>query len=154
MRMNITSAVLLSILLGLLCFSVALAQDKRPYHNGAVWDMEFVRMNAGMETAYLAYIADEWKSEREVMKKDHQILSYKVMQTEPHDSADYNLILMTEYKDLTALQASQEKEDAVYKQVTGSVEKQRQGYRDRLEIRQILGNRVAREIILAPTASP
>lgn len=150
MRVNHAFLILVSILVGLGVSTGVSAQNKRAYHNGSVWELEFIRMNAGMETTYLAYIADEWKREREVMKKEGQILSYKVMQTEAHDSTDYNLILMTEYKDLASLGASQEKEDVVNEQVVGSVEKQRQGYRDRQEIRRILGSRIAREIVLEP----
>lgn len=105
-------------------------------------------MKPGMETAYLTYIADEWKREREVMKKDGQILSYKVMRTENHSPADFNLMLMTEYKDLATMEASQRREDEVYQQVTGDDEKQREGYRRREEIREIMGSRLAREIVL------
>jgi uncharacterized protein YpmB len=129
---------------------VVFAQVKRPYRNGSVWDVEFIRMKAGMETAYLTYIADEWKREREVMKKDGQILSYKVLQTENHDATAFNLMLMTEYKDLATMEASQNKEAEVYQKVIGDEEKQRQGYRERQEIREIMGSRLAREIILEP----
>ena len=143
-RIFITSVVLLTI------GAAVIAQVKRPYREGSVWDVEFVHMNAGFETAYLSYVADEWKQERETMRKDGQILSYKVLQTENHSPDDFNLMLMTEYKDLAALEASQKKEDEVYQQVTGDDEKQREGYRKRLEIRKILGSRLAREIVLEP----
>ena len=132
-----------------LCESAS-AQAKRPYRNGTVWDVEFIQMKPGMEPAYLAYVADEWKREREVMKKDGQILSYKVLQTENHGTDDFNLMLMTEYKDLATMEASQDKEDEVYQQVTGDAEKQRDGYRKRMEIREIMGSRLAREIVLEP----
>ena len=148
MRFSRAILMSLSVLLGLGIAAGAEAQGNRPYHNGSVWELEFIRMNAGMEAEYLAYVADEWKREREIMQQDNQIISYKVMQTEAHDASDYNLILMTEYKDLATLEASQKKEDAVNEQAVGSVEQQRQGYRDRQQIRHILGSRVARQIVL------
>jgi len=52
------------------------------------------------KTAYLNSIAGDWKPEQEALKKDGQIISYKVVQTEAHGSTDFNLMLMTEYKDL------------------------------------------------------
>ena len=33
---------------------VAFAQVKRPYRNGTVWSIGFIRMKPGMETAYLS----------------------------------------------------------------------------------------------------
>ncbi len=145
-RILVSSLVALVLTLSV----VAFAQVNRPYRNGTVWSIGFIRMKPGMETAYLTYIADEWKREREIMKKDRQILSYKVLQTENHDPTDFNLMLMTEYKDLATMEASQNKADEVYQKVTGDEEKQRQGYRERLEIREIMGSRSAREIVLEP----
>jgi hypothetical protein len=52
------------------------------------------------------------------------ILSYRVLTTEAHAGTDWNLILMTEYKDLAALEANEDKE--------------------------VLGGRLAREIVLEP----
>ncbi len=145
-RILVGSLIIVVLILSVVVF----AQVKRPYRNGTVWDVEFIRMKPGMETAYLTYVADEWKREREIMKKDGQILSYKVLQTENHDPTDFNLMLMTEYKDLATMEASQNKADEVYQKVTGDEEKQRQGYRERLEIREIMGSRLAREIVLEP----
>ncbi len=149
--MKINRALISSLVAVSLTLSVAIAaQLQRPYHSGTVWDVEFVRMKAGMETVYLTYVADEWKREREIMKKDGQILSYKVLQTENHEPTDFNLMLMTEYPDLATMEASQNKEDEVYQKVTGDEEKQRQGYRERMEVREIMGSRLAREIVLEP----
>jgi hypothetical protein len=136
-------------LLLLLCISV-FAQVSRPYRNGSVWTVAFIRMKPGMETAYLNYVATDWKREQEELKKDGQILSYKVLTTEPHNPQDFNIMLMTEYKDMATLEANEAKADSLAQRVIGNDEKQRQGYRERLEIREVLGDRLAREIILEP----
>ena len=133
----------------LLCISVV-AQVSRPYRNGSVWSIGFIRMKPGMETAYLNYVGTDWKREQEALKKDGLILSYKVLQTEGHGPADWNLMLMTEYKDLATMEANEGKEDALYQRTIGPDEKQRQGYRERLEIREVMAGRLAREIILEP----
>jgi hypothetical protein len=57
---------------------------------------------------------------------------------------------LTEYKDLATMEANQPKEDALVQRVIGDDEKQRQGYRERLEIREVLADRLAREIVLEP----
>src|SRR6185503_15425338 len=74
----------------------AYAQVNRPYHNGSVWDVAFIRMKPGMETKYLEYIAGQWKAEQEAQKKDGNILSYKVLTVEGHNANEFNIMLMTE----------------------------------------------------------
>jgi hypothetical protein len=133
----------------LLCISVV-AQVSRPYRNGSVWSIGFIRMKPGMETAYLHYIATDWKREQEELKKDGQSLSYKVLRTEGHGPTDWNLMLMTEYKDMATMEANVAKEEALVQRVVGNDDKQRQGYRERLEIREVMADRLAREIILEP----
>ena len=127
---------------------VTFAQINRPYRNGTVWNISYIRMKPGMETAYLNYIAGDWKREQEALKKDGQIISYQILQTEAHSSTDFNLMLMTEYKDLATYEKNLEKADALLQTVIGNDEKQRQGYRDRSEIREVLAERMAREIVL------
>jgi hypothetical protein len=129
---------------------VAFAQVSRPYRNGSVWNVSFIRMKPGMESAYLNYIATDWKKEQEELKKAGLIVSYKVLTSEPHNPGDFNIMLMTEYKDLATMEANESKEDALAQKVVGDDEKQRQGYRERLEIREVMGGRLAREIVLEP----
>ena len=129
---------------------VVMAQVSRPYRNGTVWDIGFISMKPGMDAAYLNYIATDWKREQEALKKDGQIISYKVLQTEGHSPTDFNLMLMTEYKDLATREANEAKADQLLQTVIGNDEKQMQGYRDRLQIREVLANRLAREIVLEP----
>jgi len=129
---------------------VVTAQVVRPYRNGSVWDVAFIRVKPGMNNAYLSYVAGDWKREQEALKSAGIILSYKVLQTEPHNPGDFTLMLMTEYKDLATMEANESKADALAQKVIGDDQKQMQGYRERLEIREVLGSRLAREIILQP----
>jgi hypothetical protein len=126
------------------------AQVNRPYHNGTVWNISFIRIKPGMDSAYMNYLASSWKTEQEAQKKDGNILSYKVMSVEGHTPGDFNLMLMTEYKNLATMEANEDKADAVAQKVIGTDAVQMQGYKERLEIREIMGDRLAREIILEP----
>lgn len=126
------------------------AQVNRPYHNGSVWNISFIRIKPGMDAAYMSYLASSWKAEQEAQKKDGNIVSYKVMSVEGHTTGEFNLMLMTEYKSLAAMEASQDKAEAVTQKVVGNDETQMKGYNDRLAIREIIGDRLAREIILEP----
>jgi hypothetical protein len=142
--------VSLLIVLILTAGAVVVAQVKRPFRNGSVWSIALIQMKPGMEVAYLNYVASDWKREQEALKKDGLILSYKVITTETHGSGDWNIMLMTEYKDLATMEANEAKADDLTQTISGNDEKQMQGYRDRLQIREVLDVRTAREIILEP----
>jgi hypothetical protein len=147
-RMFIGSLVVLVLIVGISVF----AQVNRPYRNGSVWSIAFIRMKPGMETAYLNYLAGSWKANQETAKKEGLILSYKVIGTEGHNPGDWNVMLMTEYKDLATMEANEDKGDALAQKMIGNDEKQMQGYKDRSEIREVMGDRLAREIVLEPKA--
>ncbi len=126
------------------------AQINRPYHNGSVWNIAFIRIKPGMDTAYMNYLAGSWKAEQEAQKKDGNIVSYKVMSVEGHTTGEFNLMLMTEYKNLATMEANEDKSEAVAQKVVGNDEVQMKGYNDRLAIREVIGDRLAREVILEP----
>ena len=138
------------IVLLLVASVVVVAQVNRPFRNGSVWSISFIKMKPGMENAYLKYVAGEWKREQEALKKDGQILSYKVITTEAHGSNDWNIMLMSEYKDLATMEANETKADNLAQTVVGNDETQMEGYRNRLQIREVLDVRTAREIVLEP----
>ncbi len=140
----------LAVLLVAVTSFSAYAQVKRPFRPGSAWSLAFIRMKPGMEAAYLNYIATTWKANQEAFKKEGLILSYKVLTTEGHSPSDYNIILMTEYKDLATMEANEPKADALAQKVEGDDTKQMQGYKERAEIREIVGDRLAREIVLEP----
>jgi hypothetical protein len=149
MRRKSTVYVSLFIALALLCGAV-FSQVNRPYRNGTVWNIAFIRVKPGMDQAYMNYLATSWKKEQEASKKEGLILSYKVLSTEPHTTGDWNLLLLTEYKDLATMEANEPKMDALTQKVIGDDQKQMQGYRERAEIREVQGERLAREVILEP----
>jgi len=145
-RTLIGSLVLVVLIVGISVF----AQVKRPYHNGSVWSIAFIRMKPGMETAYLNYLAGPWKANQEAAKKEGLIVSYKVLSVEGHTPNEWNLLLMTEFKNLATMEANEDKGDALAQKMIGNDEKQMQGYRERLEIREVMGDRLAREVVLEP----
>ncbi|HLN96877.1 MAG TPA: hypothetical protein VK208_00185 [Pyrinomonadaceae bacterium] len=147
-RTLIGSIILLVLIVGVSVF----AQVNRPFHNGSVWSIAFIRIKPGMDTAYLNYLAGPWKANQEAAKKEGLILSYKVIGTEGHNPGDWNVMLMTEYKDLATMEANEDKGDALAQKMVGNDEKQMQGYKDRSEIREVMGDRLAREIVLEPKA--
>jgi hypothetical protein len=145
-RFFLALLIVCTLLLGLSLY----AQMNRPFHHGSVWSVSFIQVKPGMDVAYLTYLTTDWKREQEAQKSAGIILAYKVLTTEGHSSNDWNLMLLTEYKDLATMEASEKKVDALAQKVIGTDEKQMQGYKDRLAIREVMGTRLAREVILAP----
>jgi hypothetical protein len=149
--MNKKHILISSLVASLLLLGISIyAQVSRPYRNGSVWEIAFIRVKPGMDPAYLNYLATDWKRNQEAAKREGLILSYKVLVTEAHGGADWNLLLLTEYKDLATMEANEPKADALAQRVVGDDQKQMQGYKERLEIREVMGQRLAREIVLEP----
>lgn len=145
-RIFVGSLIVLLIALS----AVVFAQVNRPYHDGTVWNIGFIRVKPGMDAAYMNYLASDWKRNQESMKKEGLILSYKVLTTEAHGTGDFNVLLLTEYKNLATMEANEQKADNLTQQVVGNDAKQMQGYKERLEIREVVQDRLAREVILEP----
>ena len=131
--------------------SLAQTAPVRPFHDGPVWDITFVKAKPGVALNYMNFLATEWKTEHEALKKAGLILNYMVIQTEAHSPTDFDLMLMTQYKDLASMEANQDKAEAVANQALNSNgQKMIQGYQERASWREIIGDRLAREIILEP----
>ena len=78
------------------------------------------------------------------------MLDYRVIVTEPHSLQDFNVILLTEFKDLASFEADAAKREALAQQLFGGEAKIESGYQERARYREIIGTRLGREIILAP----
>jgi hypothetical protein len=123
----------------------------RPFHDGPVWNITFVKAKPGVGLKYMEYLATDWKTEQEALKKAGLILNYMVITTEAHSPTDFDIMLMTEFKDLTTMEANQDKAEAVANQALSSNDqKMIAGYQERASWREIIGDRLAREIILEP----
>lgn len=139
---------------------VALAQASsaptapvRPFHEGPVWTLTFVHTKPGLSLKYMEFLAADWKKEQDALKKAGLILDYKVIGTEAHNPNDWDVMLMTEFKDLATYEANEDKMMAVAMQALDLNDRKLiEGYQERASWREIIGDRLAREIILEPKA--
>jgi hypothetical protein len=134
----------------LLLFTLPMLAQSKPYHDGSVWEIQYIHVKAGMEDRYARYLASDWKKEQDAMKKAGYVLSYKAIGTEAHAPGDFNVILMTEYKDLATMEANGDKMEQLSEQMFGAMPKVESGYVDRASYRDIIGSRLGREIVLEP----
>ena len=149
MKRNLVLACSLFILT-LICTTAVSAQSNRPYHDGSVWDIAFIKVKPGGGSAYMNYLATDWKRNQEALKKAGIIMSYMVIGTEVHGTDDWDLMLMTEFKDLASMEANQDKADQVLQSLAGDDTKQSQATITRGEMRELMGDRLARQIVLEP----
>ena len=61
--------------------SLAQAVPVRPFHDGPVWDIAFIKAKPGVSLKYMEYLAGDWKAEQEALKKAGLILNYMVIET-------------------------------------------------------------------------
>ena len=59
--------------------SLAQTMPVRPFHDGPVWDITFVKAKPGVGLKYMNCLATEWKTEQEALKKAGLILNYMVI---------------------------------------------------------------------------
>ena len=133
-----------------LLFALPMLAQSKPYHDGPVWEIQYIHSHAGMEDRYLRYLAGDWKKEQDAMKKAGYVLDYKVITTEAHSPTDPNVILMVQFKDLATMEANADKMEHDLQQMFGGTDKVEAGYTDRASYRDIIGGRLGREIILEP----
>jgi len=145
---RILGKLALAILAGVLVVAVtATAQVYKYYSPGTIWTVTTIRVKPGMDQAYLAYLDNDFKKESDAQVKAGYMKSYKILRTLDDDSS-WNFLVLREYKSLAAMEADKEKSDTLSLSVLGADQVQMQGYEDRTKIRELLGTKTARELML------
>lgn len=145
--MRLSQAVLtLIVTLLALGTQASIAQDK-PYREGTVWSVSFIKVKPGMLDAYLRDLATARNKVMDEAKKQGLIVSEKTLSGDAAGRDDWDLMLMVEYKNWAALDGLQDKFDAVALKMVGSEEKRMQLGIKRNDLREVLGGKTLQEII-------
>jgi hypothetical protein len=134
--------------LGLLLSGAAALADDHAYTEGGLVNVSYIRTEYGKFDEYMKYVDTTWKAEQEAAKKAGNITGYKVIMIEPRTENDPDIALVIYLKNWAALDGSTAKNDAIFKQVEGSVAASSQGATDRNKIRRILGSWTGQELLL------
>jgi hypothetical protein len=121
-----------------------------PYREGSVWDLSFIRVHPGMGDEYLNNLRSNWRRGLEEMKAQGVVTSYKIISSEPATRDDWGLLLMVEYPNMAALDRTDALNRQIAAQMAGGEEAQRAGVTQRAQIREIIGGKIGRELILNP----
>ena len=137
----------LSAVLLVLAVSVY-GQVHKYFTPGTVWGVTTIRIHPGMDQAYLEYLDTQLKKESDISIKNGFMKSYKILRGQDDDSG-WNMLILREYDSFASLEKNEEKADEVLRQATGiDDQKGMQGYTDRSKIREVMGTKFMREVIL------
>jgi len=140
-------AALCTMLVLMLAAQTGFGQEK-PYREGSVWTVTFVKVKPGMMDTYLRDLGANRKKLMEQAKKDGLILSERLLSGDATGREDFDLILMVEYKNWAAFDGLSDRFRALAEKMVGSEDKQVQMMTKRTEVREIVGTKTMQEIFL------
>ena len=128
--------------------SLCSAQSDAPYTEGPVWEITMVKAKYGMGDDYLKGLAKTFKGTLDEAKKQNLILDYKILLGDAATPQDFDILLMVESKNMAAFDNAREKFDPIGRKIEGTPDEQRATAVKRLDIREIMGDKLMREITL------
>lgn len=133
---------LLASVLGvwLSAYSFHASADDHAYIEGPVVKVESIRTANGKFDEYMRWIDTTWKTEEDAAKKVGYVLSYHVLKVEPRTDNDPDLYLVVTYRNWAVLDTLTAKDEAIWKQVEGSMAVSNQGVANRGILRHVLGS--------------
>ena len=123
-------------------------QSTAPYTEGAVWQITMVKTKTGMSDDYLKALAKIFKTTNDEAKKQGIIIDYKILAGDSATQQDFDMLLMVEYPNMAALDGLRDKTDPIATKLVGTDDQQRDLAVKRLQIRDIMGGKLMREITL------
>lgn len=130
----------------LLASAPAVSQE-RPYREGSVWTISFVKTKNGLGDDYLREIIPARKKIMDEAQKQGLIVSYRILSGSSANRDDWDIMFMDEYKNWAAFDGLTAKFDAVLKKVVGDEAAQNQVMVKRIEVRELVGDKLMQELI-------
>ena len=123
------------------------AQTSKPYTEGPVWNVQFIKTKPGMTLLYLRNLSDGWIKIMKEAKMEGLILDYKVFSGQPGTRDDWNLMLMYEIKNHAVEDDLTDKMEAIRNKMFGSEDVQQKSAVARNDLRELLGGKITQELI-------
>jgi len=128
--------------------TTASAMENRPYKEGPVTEVSFVKTKPGMFDAYMKWVATTRKQMIDEEKKAGIIIESKVFTVEPRHPGDPDVILTETFANMATLDGLDDRLDPIMEKVAGSVQKSNEAAVDREKLREVLGSELIREMVL------
>ena len=107
-----------------------------------------VKAKYGLEDDYFNNLRATLKAPLDEAKEKKIILDYKILFGEAASPNDYNVMLLLEFKNMASFDNLRDRLDPIFAKAAGSVEGQTQVQVKRLDVREVIGEKVMREITL------
>jgi hypothetical protein len=101
-----------------------------------------------MGDEYLKSLAKTLKLSLEEAKKQNLVVDYKILLGSAATPQDFDILVMVESKNMAALDNGREKFDPIARKIVGTTDQQQAIQVKRLDIREIIGTKLMREITL------
>lgn len=128
--------------------AIAADSNAPSFENGPVWDFAQIKTKDGHFDDYMHWLATEWKSQEEALKKAGVIMDYKVYLVQNPRTDEPDVILGQEYKNMAVFDTPMAQRYALQAKIAGSIAKSNQGQAARGSIRTLMGDPMVREAIL------
>lgn len=143
------------IILALLTFLFVIsgkisAQEVETYTEGTVWELTLVRAKHGMVNNYLKSITGTFDAVMREAKKQGLILDYKVLLGHPGTADDFNILLMVETENMAQQDNIRERWGKIVLEAEGDADNRFTIATQRVDMREVLGIKLMREITLIP----
>jgi hypothetical protein len=137
----------LSLFIFAMTLSSTLSAQEKSYKDGSVWQVGFIKVSANMTVEYLNNLQNNWKATHDEAVKQGLIVSYKILQGTASNPEDWDIMLMTEFKSLSAMEGSDEKWAAISKKVIGGEDAMKKLNESRVSMRTIYGGKMLKEVV-------
>lgn len=81
----------------------------------SVWVIDFVKVKKGRQQEALYFYENNWKVYREIAKESRFIKSWQLLTTHPDSTANFDIMLMTEYADSVQMALSEDRFQRIIK---------------------------------------
>ena len=82
-----------------------------------VWTLEYIEVKPGLFGPAMGYLDDNWMRVREEAQHNGIVLAYHRIAEQASDKNDWNVVLITEFKNQAARDASEKEFDAILKRL-------------------------------------
>lgn len=128
----------------------AQAASTRPYREGPVVSVSYIRTKPGMFDRYMEYLNGPYKANQEAMKAGGLIVDYGIYSSpENRNAGDHDIMLTTTYRNWGAFDGLADRSDAVANRAMQNTPQQRaQQFVDRGAMREVMGGRRYQQLLL------
>ena len=135
------------VLMFTVMFVSNLSAQERTFKDGSVWQVGFIKTSANMTVEYINNLKNNWKATHDEAVKEGLILSYKILEGTSANPEDWDVMLMTEFKNLAAMDVFEEKFDAISKKIIGNEDVMKKLNESRVSMRTIYGGKLLKEVV-------